>query len=141
MKRILRTLKTALRGEEKEFTSGSINRALVLLAIPMILEMLMESLFAVVDAFFVSRVGTNAVATIGLTESVITIVYSMAIGLEYGCDRNGSPTYRRKRPGGSSPGRSASHQSEYRRGHPPGHFWRRYFLPPISYVGWGPTKR
>ena len=81
MQRILRILKSALKGEEKDFTTGSINRALVLLAIPMILEMLMESLFAVVDAFFVSRIGTNAVATIGLTESVITIVYSMAIGL------------------------------------------------------------
>ncbi len=81
MKRILNLIKSAIRGDEKNFTSGGINRAIVLLSIPMILEMIMEALFAVVDVFFVSRVSVNAVATVGLTESVITLVYSIAIGL------------------------------------------------------------
>jgi len=81
IQRIFRVLKQAIRGEEQDFTSGSIDRAIVLLSIPMILEMAMESLFAVVDAFFVSKIGIAAVATVGLTESVLTLVYSIAIGL------------------------------------------------------------
>ena len=71
----------AIRGSEESFTEGSIKRAIFLLSVPMILEMVMESLFAVVDIFFVSKVSTEAVATVGLTESVITLVYSVAIGL------------------------------------------------------------
>jgi len=71
----------ALRGTEKEFTTGSINRAIFLLSVPMIGEMIMESLFAVADVFFVSRVSINAVATVGLTESVLMIIYSIAVGL------------------------------------------------------------
>ena len=71
----------ALRGKETEFTTGSIRKAIFLLSIPMILEMVMESVFAVVDIAYVSRVSVNAVATIGLTESVITLVYAVAIGL------------------------------------------------------------
>jgi putative MATE family efflux protein len=74
-------LRSAITGEEKEFTSGSINRAIFMLAVPMVLEMVMESLFAVIDVLYVSRVGENAVATVGLTESVITIIYSIGIGL------------------------------------------------------------
>ncbi|MDF1868122.1 MAG: MATE family efflux transporter [Saprospiraceae bacterium] len=81
MKKILETIRIALSGEEKNFTSGSINRAIVLLSIPMILEMVMESLFAIVDVYFVGKVSTEAVATVGLTESVITIIYSLAMGL------------------------------------------------------------
>ncbi len=76
-----RVLRQAINGEEQDFTTGSIDRAIVLLSIPMILEMAMESLFAVVDAFFVARVGNEAVATVGLTESVLTLIYSIAIGL------------------------------------------------------------
>lgn len=71
----------AVKGKEKNFTSGSINRAIFMLSIPMILEMVMESLFAVVDIYFVGKVSVNAIATVALTESVIMIVYAISIGL------------------------------------------------------------
>lgn len=79
--RLFKLFVSALKGEETEFTTGSINRAIILLSIPMIAEMVMESLFAVVDVFFVSKVSVNAVATVGLTESVLMIIYSIAVGL------------------------------------------------------------
>jgi putative MATE family efflux protein len=81
---IIRLFKQALKGEEQNYTSGSIDKAIFMLSIPMILEMSMESLFAVVDAFYVSRLGVDALATVSLTESVLTLVYSMAIGLSMG---------------------------------------------------------
>jgi len=81
MQKIYNIFVEALDGKEKDFVSGSINRAIVLLSIPMILEMAMESLFAVVDAFFVAKISVQAVAAVGMTESVITIIYSLAIGL------------------------------------------------------------
>jgi len=81
MKKWFQLLRQALRGSEESFTDGSINRAIFLLSVPMIMEMVMESLFAVVDIFFVSKISIEAVATVGLTESVITLVYSIAIGL------------------------------------------------------------
>lgn len=81
IKALPKNLKIAITGQEQEFTTGSIRRAVFMLSIPMILEMLMESIFALVDIFYVSRVSVNAVATIGLTESVITLVYAVAIGL------------------------------------------------------------
>jgi putative MATE family efflux protein len=74
-------IKQSLRGKEHDYTKGSIRGAIVLLAIPMILELSLESVFAVVDMFFVGKLGANAIATVGLTESAITIIYSMAIGL------------------------------------------------------------
>jgi putative MATE family efflux protein len=80
-KKILSLLGVALKGEEKEYTTGSINKAIFLLSIPMIAEMIMESLFAVVDVFFVSKVGVEAVATVGLTESILMLIYSIAMGL------------------------------------------------------------
>ena len=74
-------LKEALFGTHQDFTEGDLRRGIVLLAIPMILEMAMESLFGIVDVFFVSRLGADAVATVGLTESLLTIVFGVAIGL------------------------------------------------------------
>ena len=78
---IYQTFKLSLNGEQQDYTQGSIRKAVFLLAIPMILELSLESVFAVVDMFFVGKLGENAIATVGLTESVITIVYSVAIGL------------------------------------------------------------
>jgi len=75
----------SIRGEEQNFTQGSINKAIFLLALPMVLEMAMESLFAVVDIYFVSKLNnTDAVSAVGLTESLLTIIYSIAIGLSMG---------------------------------------------------------
>ncbi len=74
-------VKRSLKGEEYDYTKGSLRGAIVLLAIPMILELSLESVFAVVDMFFVAKLGANAIATVGLTELAITIVYSVAIGL------------------------------------------------------------
>lgn len=76
-----KNLKIAISGSEKEFTTGNINRAIFMLSVPMILEMIMESLFAIVDVFYVSKVGINAIATVGLTESVIFLIYAIAVGL------------------------------------------------------------
>lgn len=80
-KQYFKYFKEAVSGKEQEYTSGSIRRAVFMLSIPMILEMLMESIFALVDILYVSKVSVNAVATIGLTESVITLVYALAMGL------------------------------------------------------------
>jgi len=75
------SVREAIRGSHQDYTSVSIDRAILLLAIPMVLEMLMESLFAVVDVFWVARLGANAVATVGLTESILILVFAVAIGL------------------------------------------------------------
>ncbi len=80
-KKLFRYFVQAVTGKENEFTSGSIRKAIFMLSIPMILEMMMESIFAIVDIAYVSQVSVNAVATIGLTESVITLIYAVAIGL------------------------------------------------------------
>ncbi len=81
--RIFTLLKQALKGGNHDFTKGSIRRAVLLLAIPMMLEMAMESVFALVDLFFVGhlRHSSYAIQTVGLTESVLTIIYSLAIGM------------------------------------------------------------
>src|ERR1700691_4859671 len=75
------SLGEAVRGSHQDYTTGSLNRAILLLAVPMVLEMVLESLFAVVDVFWVGRLGANAVATVGLTESMLTLVFSVAMGL------------------------------------------------------------
>jgi putative MATE family efflux protein len=75
------SVREALAGSPRDFTSVSLDRAIFLLALPMMLEMVMESLFAVVDVFFVARLGADAVATVGLTESVMALVFAVALGL------------------------------------------------------------
>jgi putative MATE family efflux protein len=71
----------AIRGSHQDYTTGSLNRAILLLAVPMVLEMVLESLFAVVDVFWVGRLGANAVATVGLTESLLSLVFAVGMGL------------------------------------------------------------
>src|SRR5215204_1406651 len=78
-----RVVLQSLKGEHHDFTTKSLNHAVLLLAVPMVLEMIMESLFAVADVFWVSRLGRDAVAVIGLTESVMSLVYAMAIGISF----------------------------------------------------------
>lgn len=76
-------IRQAIRGTHQDFTNISISRAVFLLAIPMVLEMFMESLFALVDVFWVTRLGANAIATVGLTESMLTLVFSVALGVSF----------------------------------------------------------
>src|SRR5439155_17049631 len=78
------TIREALRGSRQDYTDGPIGRAIVLLAIPMVLEMVLESVFAVVDVFWVSRLGADAIATVRLTESMLALIYSLAMGLSMG---------------------------------------------------------
>ncbi len=78
------SLKEAVRGTEQDFTEAPLGRAILLLSVPMVLEMVMESIFAVVDVFFVARLGAEAIATVGLTESIIALIYALAMGLSIG---------------------------------------------------------
>lgn len=80
-RRLWKNIQLSLNGEVVDYTQGNIPKAVFLLAVPMILELSLESVFALVDMFFVGKLGQNAIATVGLTESVLTIVYSLAIGL------------------------------------------------------------
>lgn len=74
------SLKNAIRGSEANYTQIPLNKAVFLLAVPMVLELMMESTFAVVDIFFVAKLGTSAVASVGLTETYLFLLYSVAIG-------------------------------------------------------------
>jgi putative MATE family efflux protein len=81
MKRLLSDIWDAIRGYEHDYTKIGLGKAILLLSVPMVLEMLMESIFALTDMFFVSRLGDEAVAVVGLTESIMTLVYALAVGL------------------------------------------------------------
>jgi putative MATE family efflux protein len=95
-------IREALRGSHRDYTSGSIGRSIILLAIPMVLEMCMESIFAVVDIKWVSYLGPNAMATVGLTESLMTLVYTLAIGLSIGATATVARRIGEKNPDGAS---------------------------------------
>lgn len=99
---IFSLIKQSLRGGEHDYTQGSIRQAIVLLAIPMILELSLESVFAVVDMFFVGKLGSHAIQTVGLTESVITIVYTIAIGLSTGATAMVARRIGEKNPDGAA---------------------------------------
>src|SRR2546430_9639807 len=75
------SVREAIRGSHQDFTAGNLHRAILLLAIPMVLEMVLESLFAVVDVFWVGRLGADAIATVGLTESLLSLVMAIGFGL------------------------------------------------------------
>ena len=83
-KSIWTSVREAIGGTQQDFTQGNLNRGIALLAIPMVLEMTMESVFAVVDVFFVARLGEDAIATVGLAEGMLTLIYAVAIGLSMG---------------------------------------------------------
>ena len=84
LREFLRDMRESLAGSERDFTKIPLSKAILLLSIPMVLEMIMESVFALVDIFFVSRLGAEAVATVGITESLMTIIYAIGIGLSVG---------------------------------------------------------
>ena len=100
--RIYALIKQAMSGEAMDYTQGSIRKAVLLLAIPMMLEMCMESVFAVVDIFFVSHLGKHATSIVGLTESVIAIIYSLAIGISMAATATVARRIGEKNPGAAT---------------------------------------
>ncbi len=100
--RLWPALMEAVRGSRQDYTAGPIGRAVLLLAVPMVLETAMESVFAVVDVFFVSRLGAEAVATVGLTESMLTLIYTVAMGLSIGVTAMVSRRIGEKDPDGAA---------------------------------------
>src|SRR6185436_18216849 len=95
-------VREALRGTHRDYTSGPVGRAIILLAIPMVLEMCMESIFAVVDIKWVSYLGEDAMATVGITESLMTLVYALAIGLSIGATATVARRIGEKNPEGAA---------------------------------------
>jgi Na+-driven multidrug efflux pump len=93
------TLRDAVRGAPLDYTTAPVGRAVIMLAVPMVIEMAMESIFAVADVFWVAHLGADAVATVGLTESMLTLIYTVAMGLSIGAmalvSRRSSPCWRR----------------------------------------------
>jgi putative MATE family efflux protein len=81
LKSFFRDVSEAVTGSEQDFTEGRLSRAILLLSVPAILEMVMESIFVIADIYFVSKLGADAVATVGITESMVTIIYAISIGL------------------------------------------------------------
>src|ERR1041384_6847387 len=96
------SIREALRGTHQDFTAGSLNRAILLLAIPMVLEMVLESLFAVVDVFWVGRLGADAIATVGLTESLLSLVFAVGLGLSLSTTAMVARRIGEKDPGGAA---------------------------------------
>lgn len=96
------TVREALRGSRQDYTEGQIGRAIILLAVPMVLEMVLESVFAVVDVFWVSKLGADAVATVGITESMLALIYAVAIGLSMGATATVARRIGEKDPDGAA---------------------------------------
>lgn len=103
----LSVLKEAVWGSHRDFTSGSLGTAIFILAVPMIIEMFAESLFALVDIFFVSHLGANAIAVVGITESMMFLIYSIAIGISIGATATVARRIGEKDPDGAA--RAATH--------------------------------
>src|SRR5204863_9242890 len=78
------TIREAVRGSEIDYATAPVGRAVIMLAVPMVVEMAMESIFAVADVFWVAHLGADAVATVGLTESMLVLIYTVAMGLSIG---------------------------------------------------------